>query len=57
VPFALFWQVSMLMLPLLLLVRQFRAAAGAAAILAASLTGLYFFWYRKLPEEPRSKGG
>lgn len=50
VPFALFWQVSMLMLPLLLIVRQFRAAAGAAAILAASLAGLYFFWYRKLPE-------
>jgi len=50
VPFALFWQISMLMLPLLLIVRQFRAAAGAAALLAASLTGLYFFWYRKLPD-------
>lgn len=50
VPFALFWQISLLMLPLLLIVRQFRAAAGAGAILAASLAGLYFFWYRKLPE-------
>ncbi len=50
VPFALFWQISMLMLPLLLLVRQYRAAAGAAAVLAASLVGLYFFWHRHLPD-------
>jgi Na+/proline symporter len=50
VPFALFWQMSMLMLPLLLIVRQYRASAATAAILAASLVGLYFFWYRKLPE-------
>ena len=48
-PFALFWQISMLMLPLLLIVRQFRSSAVAAAVLAVSLIGLYFFWYRKLP--------
>ena len=48
-PFALFWQMSMLMLPLLLIVRQWRASAIAAGLLAAALTGLYFFWYRKLP--------
>jgi hypothetical protein len=50
VPFALFWQISMLMLPLLLIVRQYRASAVTAAILGVSLVGLYFFWYRKLPE-------
>ena len=48
-PFALFWQMSMLMLPLLLIVRQYRASAITAGILAAALVGLYFFWYRKLP--------
>ncbi len=48
-PFAFFWQLTMLMLPLFLIVKQFRASAVAASILAVSLTGLYFFWYRKLP--------
>jgi Na+/proline symporter len=48
-PFALCWQMSMLILPLLLIVRQWRPAAVTAAVLAAALTGLYFFWYRKLP--------
>jgi Na+/proline symporter len=50
VPFALFWQISMLMLPLFLIVRQYKVSAITAGILAASLVGLYFFWYRKLPE-------
>jgi Na+/proline symporter len=48
-PFAFFWQLTMLMLPLFLIVRQFRASAVAGTILAVSLAGLYFFWYRKLP--------
>jgi solute:Na+ symporter, SSS family len=48
-PFAVFWQMSMLMLPLLLMIRQYRASAVTASILAAALIGLYFFWYRKLP--------
>jgi Na+/proline symporter len=49
-PFALCWQMSMLLLPLLLIVRQYRASAVTAAVLAAALVGLYFFWYRKLPD-------
>ena len=48
-PFAFFWQLTMLMLPMLLIVRQWGASAVAGGILAVSLTGLYFFWYRKLP--------
>jgi Na+/proline symporter len=48
-PFAFFWQLTMLMLPLFLIIKQFRASAVTASILAVSLTGLYFFWYRKLP--------
>lgn len=50
VPFALFWQISMLMLPMLLIVRQYEASAVTAGILGLSLVGLYFFWYRKLPD-------
>jgi len=42
--------MSMLMLPLLLIVRQYRASAVAAGILAAALVGLYFFLVRKLPD-------
>jgi hypothetical protein len=48
-PFALFWQMSMLILPLLLIIRQYKASAVTAGILAVSLAGLYVFWYRKLP--------
>ena len=49
VPFALAWQITILMLPMLLIIRQFRSAAVVGAILAIALVGLYFFWYRKLP--------
>ena len=48
-PFALFWQFSMLMLPLLLIVREYRSSAVVGSMLAVSLIGLYFFWYKKLP--------
>jgi len=48
-PFAFFWQLTMLMLPMFLVVKQFPASAVAASILVVSLTGLYFFWYKKLP--------
>jgi SSS family solute:Na+ symporter len=48
-PFALCWQFSMLMLPLLLIIRQYRSSAVVGGTLAAALIGLYFFWYRKLP--------
>jgi len=49
VSFALAWQITMLMLPMLLIIKQFSAAAVTGAILAAALVGLYFFWYKKLP--------
>jgi len=53
-PFAFFWQLTMLMLPMFLIIRQYRAAAVAGAILAISLTGLYFLWYRRLPPPAKS---
>jgi hypothetical protein len=48
-PFAFFWQLTMLMLPMLLIIRQYGASAVTGAVLAVSLVGLYFFWYKKLP--------
>ncbi|MGB7294382.1 MAG: hypothetical protein WBC70_02240 [Candidatus Aminicenantales bacterium] len=52
-PFAFFWKLTMLMLPMLLIVRQWGASAVAGGILAGSLTGLYFFWYRHLPQREK----
>jgi hypothetical protein len=48
-PFALAWQFTMLMLPMQVMIREWRAAAVSGAVLAVSLAGLYAFWYKKLP--------
>jgi SSS family solute:Na+ symporter len=48
VPFAFFWQVSILLLPMQLLIGTYKAFAYTLGILAISLTGLYFFWFRHL---------
>ena len=48
-PFALAWQFTMLMLPMQVMIREWRAAAVSVAVLAVSLAGLYAFWYKKLP--------
>jgi hypothetical protein len=39
----------MLMLPLVLIIGQFRSAAVFAAALIVALIGLRQFWYKKLP--------
>jgi hypothetical protein len=45
-PLAFFWQLS---IPMLLIIRQWRASVVAGGILTVSLVGLYFFWHRHLP--------
>jgi Na+/proline symporter len=50
-PFALAWQFTMLMLPMQLMIREWRAAGITGAVLAVSLAGLYVFWYKKLPKK------
>lgn len=52
-PFALGWQITLLMLPMQLIIRQFRTAAATGVVFAASLLGLYFFWFRNLPPRDR----
>lgn len=49
-PFAFFWGVTILLLPMQLMIGTYRAAAITAGILAVSLIGLYWFWYRHLPQ-------
>jgi Na+/proline symporter len=48
-PFALAWQISILMLPMQVIIRQYRDAAVTGSVLAVALVGLYIFWYKKLP--------
>lgn len=49
VPFALCWMVTLYMLPMQLMIKEFKAASVTALFLAVSLVGLYKFWYKKLP--------
>jgi hypothetical protein len=49
VPFVFFWQVTLFLLPMQLIIHAWRSAAVTAVIFAVSLTGVYVFWYRKLP--------
>ena len=50
-PFAFFWQVTILLLPMQLLIGAFKSFFVTLAILIISLLGLYKFWYTKLPKE------
>jgi Na+/proline symporter len=48
-PFALGWQITLFLLPMQLMVRNWQAFWITLAIFAVSLIGLYIFWYRNLP--------
>lgn len=49
-PFGFAWMVSMYLFPMQLLIRQWQSAAVTAAVFAVSSTGLFFFWYKALPD-------
>ena len=49
-PFAIAWQVTLFLLPMQLIIRSWNAFFITLVIFAISLVGLYFFWYRQLPE-------
>lgn len=49
-PFGLLWLVTLLLLPMLLMIRAWQEAAVTASLLTVSLIGLYQFWYKHLPE-------
>ena len=48
-PFAMGWMVSLFMLPMELLVRNFYAFSVTLAVFLICLVGLYKFWYKNLP--------
>jgi len=51
IPFAFFWQVTLFMLPMLIIIRNVRAFWVAFSIFIISLAGMYLFWYRNLPKD------
>jgi len=48
-PFAFFWQVTLFLIPMQLVIGSYRAALVTGIIFSVSLAGVYFFWYRNLP--------
>jgi len=48
-PFALGWQITLFLLPMQLIIRNYQAFGWTLIIFAVCLVGMYFFWYRNLP--------
>jgi len=50
-PFVMIWHYLLLLLPVLLVIGNFKELAGGAVLFVIALIGMYFFWYKKLPKE------
>jgi hypothetical protein len=50
-PFVLVWHYLILLLPVLLVIGNFIEFAAGAVLLAIAMTGMYLFWYKKLPKK------
>ena len=50
IPFVMGWQITLFMLPMQFIMRSYDALLPTLIAFAVCLTGIYFFWYRKLPE-------
>jgi Na+/proline symporter len=48
-PFALLWQVTLFLAPMLAVIHNWPAFWGALGLWVIGLAGLYWFWYRNLP--------
>ncbi|MCP4379620.1 MAG: sodium:solute symporter [bacterium] len=51
VPFAMLWQVSMFLAPMLFVIHNWEGFAATMAMFVIGGAGLYWFWYRNLPED------
>ena len=49
IPFVLVWQVTLFLLPMQLMIRSYADSRITFLIFIICLTGLYWFWYRRLP--------
>lgn len=54
IPFAFGWFISILFMPMQAMLRQWRSLGMTGILFVISMTGLYFFWYTKLP--PKNAG-
>ena len=50
-PFAVLWQVSMFMVPMLVITHSWPSFIKWTVLFAIGAAGLYWFWYRNLPAE------
>jgi Na+/proline symporter len=49
IPFGLCWIIGMFMLPITLIIQNFRASAAFGVLFAVGVAGLYKYWYKNLP--------
>lgn len=49
-PFVMIWHYMLLLLPVLLVIGNFKESAGVAVLLVIAMGGMYLFWYKKLPK-------
>lgn len=49
IPFGLAWLLTLNLIPLQLMIKQWQAMSVSIVIFVASVLGLYIFWYRQLP--------
>ena len=48
-PFAMVWQTTLFLAPMLFIIHNWEGFAGTTAIGLTAFAGLYFFWFRKQP--------
>ncbi|MFZ1080610.1 MAG: sodium:solute symporter, partial [Candidatus Kryptoniota bacterium] len=49
IPFTLGWQISLFLLPMQLMIGNYRQSYFTLGVFLFCITGMYFFWYRNLP--------
>lgn len=49
-PFALLWQVSMFLVPMVIVIHNWDALWWCLSLWGVGVVGMYWFWYRNLPE-------
>ncbi len=50
-PFVGTWQVTLFLLPMQLVIKDYKSLAITLVIFLFSMIGMYFFWYRNLPKD------
>jgi hypothetical protein len=50
-PFALIWQTTLFLAPMLFIIHNWQGFAGATAICVGSFAAIWFLWYRHQPKE------